>query len=60
RATLAAGATAVQLGTVLLGVPSATARVTAELDEALVRHGFAAAADAVGAAHQTHHHGRNT
>ena len=48
---LAAGATAVQLGTVLLGDPSAAARVTTELAAELDARDLPSAAAAVGLAH---------
>ncbi|MBD0329179.1 MAG: dihydroorotate dehydrogenase [Thermoleophilia bacterium] len=48
---LAVGAHAVALGTVLFADPHAPARVRAELAAELSAHGFAAPADAVGAAH---------
>jgi dihydroorotate dehydrogenase (NAD+) catalytic subunit len=51
-AMLSAGATAVQLGTVLLSDPGAPARVTAELVEELDRRDLKSAADAVGLAHE--------
>jgi dihydroorotate dehydrogenase (NAD+) catalytic subunit len=51
-ATLAAGATAVQLGSVLFSDPSAPTRVTAELVEELERRDLKSAADAVGLAHE--------
>jgi dihydroorotate dehydrogenase (NAD+) catalytic subunit len=49
---LAAGATAVQLGTILFHDPSAPVRVARELAVALESHGFATPADAVGVAHR--------
>ena len=49
---LAAGATAVQLGSVLFRDPSAASRVVDELASELDRHGLKSAADAVGLAHQ--------
>jgi dihydroorotate dehydrogenase (NAD+) catalytic subunit len=48
-----AGASAVSVGTAVFGDPSAPARVLAELDQALDERGFAALADAVGAAHRS-------
>ncbi|MBD0348597.1 MAG: dihydroorotate dehydrogenase [Thermoleophilia bacterium] len=48
---LAVGACAVSLGTVLFADPEAPARVRRELGDAAAAHGFASAADAVGAAH---------
>jgi dihydroorotate dehydrogenase (NAD+) catalytic subunit len=48
---LAAGASAVALGTVLFGDPEAPARVRYELADELGRFGLAAAEDAVGLAH---------
>ena len=51
-AMLAAGATAVQLGSVLFTDPSAPQRVTAELVAELDARHLASAADAVGLAHQ--------
>jgi dihydroorotate dehydrogenase (NAD+) catalytic subunit len=49
---IAAGATAVALGTVLFAEPDAPLRVRAELGHELARHGYAAVADAAGAAHE--------
>jgi dihydroorotate dehydrogenase (NAD+) catalytic subunit len=49
---LLAGATAVQLGTVLLRDPSAAVRVTRELADELASRDLKSAADAVGLAHQ--------
>jgi dihydroorotate dehydrogenase (NAD+) catalytic subunit len=49
---LAAGATAVQLGTAVLHDPTTPSRVVRELRHALADHGFATAAAAVGVAHQ--------
>ena len=54
-AMLVAGASAVQLGSVLLRDPSAAGRVTAELADALARHHLASVSDAVGLAHRTTH-----
>jgi dihydroorotate dehydrogenase (NAD+) catalytic subunit len=51
-AMLLAGATAVQLGTVLLRDPSAAVRVTRELADELASRDLKSAADAVGLAHQ--------
>jgi dihydroorotate dehydrogenase (NAD+) catalytic subunit len=51
-AMLAAGATAVQLGSVLLRDPSAATRVRHELHDELERRDLKSAADAVGLAHQ--------
>jgi dihydroorotate dehydrogenase (NAD+) catalytic subunit len=51
-AMLLAGATAVQLGSVLLRDPSAPDRVTRELRDELGRRDLKSAADAVGLAHQ--------
>ena len=48
---LAAGATAVQLGTVVLHDPASPARVVAELRSALACHDMPTAAAAVGVAH---------
>lgn len=53
-AFLAAGATAVQVGSALFADPGAAARVTAELAAALAAHGLATPAEAVGLAHATH------
>ncbi len=50
-AMLLAGASAVQLGSVLFRDPSAASRITAELVEELDRRDLASAADAVGLAH---------
>jgi dihydroorotate dehydrogenase (NAD+) catalytic subunit len=47
-----AGATAVQVGTVIFHDPSAPVRVLRELREELSAHGFERAADAVGYAHR--------
>ncbi len=52
-AMLAAGATAVQLGTVLFSDPSAPGRITAELADELERRDLKSAADAVGLAHES-------
>jgi dihydroorotate dehydrogenase (NAD+) catalytic subunit len=49
---LMAGASAVAAGTVHLAEPKAGARITRELQSELVRLGFAAAADAVGAVNE--------
>lgn len=49
-AFLAAGADAVQVGTVIFHDPGAPARIARELDQALDAHGFASAADAVATA----------
>ena len=51
-AMLLAGATAVQLGSVLLHDPAAAGRVTRELSDELGRRDLKSAADAVGLAHQ--------
>jgi dihydroorotate dehydrogenase (NAD+) catalytic subunit len=51
-AMLLAGATAVQLGSVLLRDPSAAHRVTRELTDELASRDLKSAADAVGLAHQ--------
>jgi dihydroorotate dehydrogenase (NAD+) catalytic subunit len=51
-AMLLAGATAVQLGSVLLHDPSAAGRVTRELWDELASRDLESAADAVGLAHQ--------
>ena len=51
-AMLLAGATAVQLGSVLLRDPSAADRVTRELSDELAARDLKSAADAVGLAHQ--------
>ncbi len=51
-AMLLAGATAVQLGSVLLHDPAAAGRVTRELADELGRRDLKSAADAVGLAHQ--------
>ncbi len=48
---LAAGASAVQVGTVVFNDPSAPARIAAELSEALSARGFGSTADVVGIAH---------
>lgn len=48
---LAAGASAVQVGTAVLADPSAPARIVAELRDELVRRGTTRVADVVGAAH---------
>jgi dihydroorotate dehydrogenase (NAD+) catalytic subunit len=50
-AMLLAGATAVQLGSVLFHDPSAAARIRRELLAELERHDLGSAADAVGLAH---------
>ena len=50
---IAAGASAVSVGTAVFGDPSAPARVLAELDQALDERGFASIADAVGVAHKS-------
>ncbi len=47
-----AGASAVSVGTVVFNDPSAPARISHELDEALARRGFERLADAVGYAHR--------
>ena len=47
-----AGASAVSVGTVVFNDPSAPARISDELDEALARRGFERLADAVGYAHR--------
>jgi dihydroorotate dehydrogenase (NAD+) catalytic subunit len=49
---LAAGASAVQLGSATLHDPTSPSRVLRELRHALADHGFASAAEAVGVAHQ--------
>jgi len=49
---LAAGATAVSVGTAVFGDPSAPARVLRELTEALRRRGFASVAEVVGLGHR--------
>jgi dihydroorotate dehydrogenase (NAD+) catalytic subunit len=49
---LLAGATAVQVGTVIFHDPSAPMRVVAELGDELTRRGFGKVADVVGLAHQ--------
>lgn len=51
-AMLLAGATAVQLGSVLLHDPAAAGRVTRELADELARRDLKSAADATGLAHQ--------
>jgi dihydroorotate dehydrogenase (NAD+) catalytic subunit len=51
-AMLLAGATAIQLGSVLLRDPSAADRVTRELTDELASRDLKSAADAVGLAHQ--------
>jgi dihydroorotate dehydrogenase (NAD+) catalytic subunit len=48
---LAAGATAVQVGTVTFNDPSAPMRVARELADELGRRGFAGPAEVVGIAH---------
>lgn len=48
---LAAGATAVQVGTVIFNDPSAPARITGELAEALSRRGIERVTDVIGVAH---------
>ncbi len=48
---LAAGATAVQVGTVIFNDPSAPARIAAELADALSQRGIQRVADVVGIAH---------
>jgi dihydroorotate dehydrogenase (NAD+) catalytic subunit len=50
---LAAGATAVQVGTVIFNDPSAPIRVVRELRAELAARGFAKVSDAVGFAHRT-------
>jgi dihydroorotate dehydrogenase (NAD+) catalytic subunit len=50
---LAAGATAVSIGTVVFGDPSAPVRVLRELQEALAERGFAAVSDVIGIAHRS-------
>jgi dihydroorotate dehydrogenase (NAD+) catalytic subunit len=50
-AMLLAGATAVQIGSVLFRDPSAASRITAELAEELTRRDLRSPADAVGLAH---------
>jgi dihydroorotate dehydrogenase (NAD+) catalytic subunit len=49
---IAAGASAVQVGTTIFGDPSAPARIADELDDALDSIGLAGVSDAVGAAHR--------
>ncbi|GAB3491396.1 dihydroorotate dehydrogenase [Nocardiopsis coralliicola] len=49
---LAAGASAVGVGTVSFNDPSACVRIVRELEEALAEHGVQRAADIVGAAHR--------
>lgn len=49
---IAAGASAVQVGTTIFGDPSAPERVAHELAEALDRIGLGSVSDAVGAAHE--------
>ncbi len=49
---VAAGASAVQVGTATFNDPSAPRRVLTELEEHLARHGFTRFADAVGVAHE--------
>ncbi|HEX7353397.1 MAG TPA: dihydroorotate dehydrogenase [Mycobacteriales bacterium] len=49
---LAAGATAVSVGTAIFGDPHAPLRILHELQQALADRGFRAAADAVGVAHR--------
>lgn len=49
---IAAGASAVQVGTTIFGDPSAPARIADELDDALDSIGLAGVFDAVGAAHR--------
>jgi dihydroorotate dehydrogenase (NAD+) catalytic subunit len=51
-AMLLAGATAVQLGSVLLHDPAAAGRVTRELADELARRDLKSVADATGLAHQ--------
>lgn len=48
---LAAGASAVQVGTVIFNDPSAPARITAELDAALAARGFEDLTEVIGLAH---------
>jgi dihydroorotate dehydrogenase (NAD+) catalytic subunit len=50
---LAAGATAVQIGTVIFNDPSAPIRVVRELRAELAARGFAKASDAIGFAHRS-------
>ena len=50
---IAAGASAVSVGTAVFGDPTAPARVLAELEQALDERGFASVADAVGIAHKS-------
>lgn len=50
---LAAGATAVSVGTAVFGDPGAPARVLAELEIELSSRGFAAVADVIGYAHRS-------
>ncbi|HET7761127.1 MAG TPA: dihydroorotate dehydrogenase [Phycicoccus sp.] len=49
---LAAGATAVQVGTATFNDPTAPRRVVDELEAEVARHGFARVADVVGIAHE--------
>jgi dihydroorotate dehydrogenase (NAD+) catalytic subunit len=55
---LAAGASAVQVGTATFNDPNAPVRVLDELDEILGRMGYAALSDVVGAAHGGRERGR--
>jgi dihydroorotate dehydrogenase (NAD+) catalytic subunit len=48
---IAAGASAVQVGTIIFHDPSAPVRIAQELETALIQRGFASVADAVGIAH---------
>ena len=50
---LAAGASAVSVGTAVFGDPTAPVRVLAELDRALADRGFTAVTDVIGIAHRT-------
>jgi|tagenome__1003787_1003787.scaffolds.fasta_scaffold20904960_2 dihydroorotate dehydrogenase (NAD+) catalytic subunit len=50
---LAAGASAVQVGTVIFNDPVAPARISSELQRLLADRGFGSCAEVVGAAHQT-------
>jgi dihydroorotate dehydrogenase (NAD+) catalytic subunit len=50
---LAAGASAVQIGTAIFNDPSAPVRVIGELRTELARRGFGKASDAVGFAHRS-------
>jgi dihydroorotate dehydrogenase (NAD+) catalytic subunit len=50
---LAAGASAVQVGTVIFNDPAAPARISSELQRILADRGFTSCADVVGTAHKT-------